>query len=143
MLKIRRGWRVAARGGALAASAVVLATACEERERLTFPTPSDGQGPLTAIDRPNGPDTTVFAGPDFLVNGRSVDADGVDTVYFLVTGGNQNFSPFAPSPPPTMVRFGVPLTTTGHEGETIQIQVYAVDVFGNQGPTSTRQIHVQ
>ena len=124
-------------------SMMLLAAGCEERERLTFPTPSDGQGPVTAIDRPNGADTTVSAGPDFVVNGRTVDEDGVDSVYFFVIGGNQNFHPLHPSPPTTRVTFGIPLTTFGHSGETFLVQVYGVDALGNQGRTSTRQIHIQ
>ncbi len=121
---------------------MLFGAACEERDRLVFPTPSDGIGPVTTIDRPNGADTTVPAGSDFFVNGTTMDPDGIDTVYFLVTGG-QNFSPLSPDPPQTSVRFGIPLTTFGLSGRTIQIQVYGVDVFGNQGGTSNRLIHVQ
>src|SRR5215213_5133365 len=73
--------------GALAVlSAIVLGSGCDERERLTFPTPSDGVGPITFIDQPNGADTTVFAGGLFSVQGSTQDPDGVDTVYFFVTG---------------------------------------------------------
>lgn len=122
---------------------VVLATACEERDRLTFPTPSDGVGPVTTIDQPNSSDTTVDAGPDFFVNGRTIDPDGVDTVYFLVTGGNQNFQPFRPNPPSDTVRFGLPITTIGHGGDTILVQIYGVDSEGNQGPPSTRRIAIE
>ena len=117
--------------------------ACEERDRLTFPTPSDGVGPITVIDRPNAGDTTVTAGPDYFVNGRTIDPDGVDTVYFLVTGGNQNFQPFAPRPITDTVRFGLPITTAGREGDTILVQIHGVDSQGNQGGTSARQIFVQ
>ena len=123
--------------------ALVLGTACEERERLTFPTPADGIGPVTTIDRPNGADTTVFPGPEFMVQGSTVDPDGVDTVYFFVTGGNQNHVPFSPKPTQTTVRFGIPLTTFGHSGETFVVEVFGVDVVGNRGRTSTRLIHVQ
>jgi hypothetical protein len=129
---------------ALAAwSVIVLSIGCNERDRLTFPSPSDGVGPVTTIDQPNGADTTVFPGSDFFVNGTTVDPDGVDTVYFFVIGGNQNFAPLSPSPTQTSVRFGIPLTTFGHSGETFQIQVYGVDVLGNQGGTSSRQIHIR
>ncbi len=123
--------------------AAVLAVGCDERERLTFPTPSDGAGPVTVIDRPNAPDTTVTAGPDYFVNGRTIDPDGVDTVYFLVIGGNQNFQPFVPRPPSDTVRFGLPITTAGHQGDTIQVQIRGVDSEGNPGNTSFRQIFVQ
>jgi hypothetical protein len=121
----------------------LLASGCEERDRLTFPSPPDGVGPITMIDQPTGSDTTVPAGPDFFVNGRTIDPDGVDTVYFLVTGGNQNFNPFRPSPPSDTVRFGLPITTFGHSGDTILVQIHGVDSQGNRGATSTRQIAVE
>jgi hypothetical protein len=127
----------------LAVMLVVLAAACQERDRLTFPDPGDGIGPVTMIDRPNGSDTTVDAGADFLVSGRTVDPDGVDTVYFLVIGGNQNFNPFRPSPPSDTVRWGVPLSTTGRSGSTITVQIHGVDLQGNQGAPSTRQVIVR
>lgn len=130
-------------GAFVASSVIALGTGCDERDRLTFPTPSDGVGPITTIDQPNGADTTVFPGSDFFVNGTTVDPDGVDSVYFFVIGGNQNFQPFSPDPPQTTVRFGIPLTTFGHSGETFHIQVYGVDVLGNQGTVSSRQIHVR
>ena len=123
--------------------ALLLMTGCDERERLTFPTPSDGVGPVTTIDRPNGADTTIFPGADFLVNGRTIDPDGVDTVYFFVISGNQNFHPFHPTPATTTVSFSVPLTTFGHAGETFSVQIYGVDALGNRGGTSTRLIHIR
>jgi hypothetical protein len=132
-----------AAGVFIAAATVAVVTACDERDRLTFPTPSDGVGPVTTIDRPNGADTTIFSGPDFFVNGQTVDPDGVDTVYFFVIGGNQNFSPLSPSPTQTTVRFGIPLTTFGRSGATFEVQVYGVDVSGNRGGTSTRLIHIR
>ena len=122
---------------------VWFAVACNTRDRITFPDPGNGIGPATTIDRPNGSDTTVAAGADFVVQGRTVDLDGVDTVYFLVIGGNQHFSPFVPSPPPDTVRWGLPLSTTGRSGSTITVQVYGVDIQGNQGAPSTRQVNVQ
>jgi hypothetical protein len=122
---------------------VLLAAACQERDRLTFPDPGDGIGPVTMIDQPNASDTTVDAGADFVVNGRTVDPDGVDTVYFLVIGGNQNFSPFRPSPAADTVRWGLPLSTTGRAGSTITVQVHGVDIQGNQGAPSTRQVIVR
>jgi hypothetical protein len=122
---------------------VLLAAACQERDRLTFPDPGDGIGPVTMIDQPNGSDTTVDAGADFVVTGRTVDRDGVDTVYFLVIGGNQNFNPFRPSPTTDTVRWGLPLSTTGRAGSTITVQVHGVDIQGNQGAPSTRQVIVR
>jgi hypothetical protein len=122
----------------------VLGSGCDERDRLTFPTPSDGVGPITMIDQPNGADTTVIAGPEFFVNGRTIDPDGVDTVYFLVTGGNQSsFQPFVPRPPSDTVRFGLPLATTGRAGDTILVQIHGVDSQGNRGGTSVREIVVE
>jgi hypothetical protein len=123
--------------------AVALLGGCNERDRLTFPTPGDGIGPVTMIDQPNGSDTTVAAGPEFFINGRTIDADGVDTVYFLVTGGNQNFQPFVPRPPSDTVRFGLPLATTGLSGDTIHVQIHGVDSQGNRGNTSVRRIVVR
>jgi hypothetical protein len=115
---------------------------CEERDRLTFPAPGDGVGPVTMIDRPIVAETTVSAGPDFVLQGRTIDPDGVDTVYFLVSGG-QNFNPFRPSPPADTVRFGLPLTTIGNVGDTIRVQIHGVDSHGNRGDPSNRRIVIQ
>jgi hypothetical protein len=130
-------------GALVAVLVLVLGTGCDERERLTFPTPSDGVGPITAIDQPNGADTTVFPGPLFSVQGTTMDPDGVDTVYFFVIGAGQGFSPFTPEVPQTTVRFSLPLATFGFSGQTFEVQVYGVDVLGNRGGTSTRHIHVR
>src|SRR5688572_1994169 len=115
MPKIGRGrFTVAVTSGirVLATSAAVaLATGCDERERLTFPSPSDGVGPVTTIDQPNSADTTVFPGPQLFINGRTVDPDGVDTVYFFVIGGNQGFPPFHPNPVKDTVTFGFNIGT--------------------------------
>jgi hypothetical protein len=147
MLNIGRGHRKVGfpggYGALVAALIAVLGTGCDERERLTFETPSDGAGPVTTIDQPNGADTTISQNSEFFVEGASVDPDGIDTVYFLVIGGSHNFSPFSPKPTQTTVRFGIPLATSGHFGETFEVQVYAVDVFGNRGETSTRLIHIR
>ena len=122
---------------------IVLGSGCDERERLTFPTPSDGVGPVTFIDQPNGADTTVLAGALFSVQGSTTDQDGVDTVYFFVTGAGQGFSPFTPEVAQTTVRFSLPLATFGYSGQTFEVQVYGVDALGNRGGTSTRLIHVR
>ena len=147
MPKIRSCLRLRAHGvlwRALAAwSLMLLAIGCNERDRLTFPSPGDGVGPVTTIDRPNGADTTISPGGDFFVDGRTTDPDGVDSVYILVTGGSQNFSPVHPNPARTTVSFAIPLATSGHAGETILVQIYGVDVLGNQGGTSTRQINIR
>lgn len=131
------------RGVLLAGAVVALGSGCDERERLTFPTPSDGVGPVTTIDQPNGADTTVFQGSDLFINGRTIDPDGVDTVYFFVIGGNQNFTPITPRSQPDTVRFGLPITTFGHSGETFQVQIHGVDAQGNRGTTSSRQINIR
>jgi hypothetical protein len=127
----------------LAALIAVLAAGCEERDRITFPEPSDGVGPVTTIDRPNGADTTIDAGPQFIVQGKTIDLDGVDTVYFLVIGGNQGFQPFEPRPPTDTVNFGVPISTSGLSGKTMIVQIHGVDSQGNQGAPSTRSIIVR
>jgi hypothetical protein len=132
------GWR-----GRLAPVLMVIAAACEERDRLTFPDPGDGIGPVTTIDQPGAADTTVDAGFDLLINGRTADPDGVDTVYFLVIGGNQSFPPFRPSPPGATVSWGLPLSTFGRSGSTMTVQIHGVDMRGNQGAPSTRQIIVR
>jgi hypothetical protein len=127
----------------LAALLAVLVAACQDRDRITFSEPSDGVGPVTTIDRPNGPDTTVDEGPQFIVQGKTIDLDGVDTVYFLVIGGNQGFQPFQPRPPTDTVNFGVPISTSGLAGKTMIIQIHGVDSQGNQGAPSTRSIIVR
>ena len=127
----------------MAASLMLLGTGCDDRERLTFPTPSDGIGPVTTIEQPSGADTTIFPGALFSVNGSTVDPDGVDTVYFFVIGGGQGFPPFHPEQRQTTVTFGLSLATFGRSGETFQVQVYGVDALGNRGGTSTRLIHVR
>ena len=125
------------------AGVLAFAIACQERDRLVFPTPPDGVGPVTTIDQPTGADTNVRAGPAFFVNGRTIDLDGIDTVYFLVTGGNNNFPPLRPTGRTDTVRFGLPITTFGLSGSTILVEVYGVDSQGNQGNPSSRRIVVQ
>ncbi len=130
-------------GTFLGMAAMALGVGCDERERLTFPTPIDGIGPDTRIDQPERRDTTISPGATFFVNGTTSDPDGVDTVYFFVIGANQGFPPIIPDPTRTSVRFGLPLTTAGHSGETWEVQIHGVDELGNQGDTTTRQIHIQ
>ena len=126
----------------IAPGVIGLATGCAERDRLTFPNQTDG-GPVTLIDLPGGSDTTIDAGPTFFVNGRTIDTDGVDTVYFLVTGGSQGFPPLHPSSRTDTVRFGVPISTSGRSGQAIELQVYGVDLQGNQGGPAVRQIIIR
>jgi hypothetical protein len=142
--KSRRASRLAAGLWWLIVPGVIgVAAACSERDRLTFPNQSDGIGPVTLIDQPGGSDTTVGAGPTFFVNGRSIDSDGIDTVYFLVAGGNQGFPPIHPSPLADTVRFGLPISTNGRSGQAVELQVYGVDRQGNQGAPAARQIIIR
>jgi hypothetical protein len=138
MAGFRSGWGVPA-----AALIVVLGTACKDRERLTFDPADEGVGPVIVIDQPVSSDTTVPSGSDFFVNGTVADPDGVDTVYFSVSGGSQNYPPYVPNPVETSVRFGVPIETAGRAGQSLEIQIYGVDVRGNRGGTSSRQIQIQ
>ncbi len=130
-------------GPLMKALLLLLATGCDERERITFPTPSDGVGPVTTIEQPAGADTTIFPGGLFSVQGSTVDPDGIDTVYFLVNGGGQGFPAFVPSELQTTVSFSLPLATFGYSGQTFEVQVYGVDKVGNRGGTSSRVIHIR
>ena len=98
---------------------------------------------MTMIDQPAGPDTIVESGPDLFINGRTIDSSGVDTVYFLVTGGSDNFAPFRPNPPSDTVRFGLPITTLGNDGDTIVVRIFGVDASGNHGSAASRRIIVE
>ena len=120
----------------------VLVAGCNERERLTFPTHTEDVGPITTIDQPSVQDTTVDQGADFVVSGRTIDPEGVDTVYFLVIGGNQP-GPYRPSAVTDTVFWGVPISTSGRSGQTLTVEVYGVDREGNQGAHSTREIRVR
>jgi hypothetical protein len=129
--------------GAMILGLMGVAAGCNERDRLTFPGTGDGIGPVTLIDQPIMSDTTVDAGPNFFVNGRTIDSDGVDTVYFLVAQGNQGFPPFVPRPAADTVRFGLPINTAGLAGDTIQVQIHGVDSHGNRGADAVRRVFVR
>jgi hypothetical protein len=133
-----RRWRAV-----VAPVAILFAGACDERDRLTFPPPDDGVGPVTMIDQPLADDTTVFAGSELFVSGRTVDPDGVDSVYFFVTGGTHELSPVKPNPPVDTVRFGFEIVTFGLAGDTIQVQIHGVDSHGNRGMPTHRRIVVE
>ena len=127
----------------LLASVAILAMAagaCGERARLTFEPVSDGAGPDTRIDEPQTFDADVPSGPDFFISGRSTDEDGVDTVYFDVLGGNQNFSPFVSNEFSDTVRFSIPISTGGRSGDTVLILIYATDLLGTRGDTAVRRL---
>ncbi len=129
------------RGAAL--GLLTLLASCATRDRIGAPGPtgpSGGDGPATTIDVP-ATDTTVTAGPNFVVTGRTVDPDGVDTVYFETVGGLTTFPPFTGGG--DTVRFGLPLTTGGLVGDSILLRVFGTDRLGNRGDTATRWIRVQ
>jgi hypothetical protein len=118
--------------------------ACAERERITFPTenPGDGQGPITVISHPASRDTTVISGDQLIVEGRTYDLDGVDSIYVNVTGANQGFLPLLGQGRDTVV-FGLPLSTISIPGATVTLEVYAVDLLGDRGNIVSRQIHIK
>lgn len=120
---------------------LALVGGCNGRDRLTFPTSSDGLGPEVTILDPSQ-DTTVIAGPNALVTGRVVDQDGIDTVYFDVQGGVTNFNPFIADGADT-VTFQLPLTTNGLSGNTITVAISGVNLARLHGDTVVRQITVQ
>lgn len=115
---------------------------CNTRDRLLFPSNggTDPVGPSTVIDDPSA-DTTVAAGPGVFVNGRSLDEDGIDTLYVETEGGVTAFPPFVDVG--TVFRFGLPITTNGQAGQTITVRIFGTDRLGNRGDTATRQITVQ
>jgi hypothetical protein len=143
--QVTRGRRSAlGRGlrGVIVSALAVLVVGCDERERLIFPAAPQDVGPITTIDHPGAADTTVEAGPDFVVSGLTTDPQGVDTVYFFVIGGNQP-SPYQASPPVDTVFWGVPVSTTGRAGQTLTVEVYGVDSEGHQGAHASRAIRVR
>ncbi len=134
------GWAWARLAGGLLL--LVAAAGCNERDRLTFPTPGGpgSDGPVTIIDVPAG-DTTVGDTLNFFLTGYTTDDDGVDTVYFELDGGISDFQPFIGST--DSVRFGLPITTLGQAGEFITVRVFGTDERGNRGDTAIRVITVE
>ncbi|HEX6104853.1 MAG TPA: hypothetical protein VFZ26_04675 [Gemmatimonadales bacterium] len=123
---------------------LALLAGCGERERLTFPNEvPDGEdrGPVTTIDTPSR-DSVLTEGDPFIAGGRSVDPDGVDTLYFEVIGTGQGFLPF-PGQGEDTVNFGLPIPTIGLSGTTVIVRVRGVDVLGNQGLTAIRQLSIE
>jgi hypothetical protein len=118
----------------------LLLLGCNERDRITFPV-NDGLGPQATILDPSQ-DTTVTAGPFAMVSGRVTDRDGIDTVYFEVTGGGASFSPFVAAGDDT-VTFSLPLATAGFGGTTMTVMVFGTDLGGVRGDTAIRQVTVQ
>jgi hypothetical protein len=118
-------------------------TGCNTRDRLTFPEGGGGDliGPTTVIDAPRR-DTVVQPTPVVFVNGRTLDADGIDTVYFETEGGKTAFEPFIGGG--SAFRFGLPITTDSSLlGHVITVRVFATDRIGNRGDTAVRRITVQ
>jgi hypothetical protein len=120
--------------------AILLLGSCNERDRLTFPV-LDGEGPQSTIIDPSQ-DTTVVQGPFAQVFGRVTDADGIDTVYFEVTGGGASFQPLIANGVDT-VRFSLPLATAGFGGITMTVMVFGTDIGGVRGDTAIRLVTVQ
>lgn len=120
--------------------AVLLLSSCNERDRLTFPI-LDGEGPESTIIDPSQ-DTTVAQGPFAQIVGRVTDADGIDTVYFEVTGGGASFQPHVANGDDT-VSFSLPLATSGLGGITMTVMVFGTDIGGVRGDTAVRSVTVQ
>ena len=123
--------------------AAVLA-GCGERDRLTFPVenPGDGSGPSTNITRPAVTDTVVIEGDLLILTGYSVDPDGIDSVFFEVSGANQSFSPIEGNGADS-VAFALQLSTIGNSGGTILVRAYANDGVGDLGPAAVRSIKIE
>jgi hypothetical protein len=121
----------------------LLLAGCDDRERLTFPSENPGTdvGPVTTIDHP-AEDSVITEGDLVVVAGRTVDPNGVDTVYFEVDGGSQTFLPFAAGGEDT-VTFGLPITTIGFSGVTISVRVVGVDLEGHRGSSVSRRLSIE
>jgi hypothetical protein len=121
---------------------MMLLAGCGERARLIFDPGTSGAGPHTVIDAPETGLIRVPAGPMATVAGRAIDDDGVDTLYVLVVGGEQ-FRPFTPEEPTDTLRFILPISTTGHKGDTLTVLVFATDRVGVRGDTAARTLIVE
>ena len=117
--------------------------ACDERARLVFEPEGDSQGPDTTIDNPETGEVEVPAGPQFNVSGRSVDPDGVDTVYFELIGGNEQFTPFVPNEFRDTIRFSIPVSTIGKAGDDVEVLIFATDLTGARGDTAIRRLRIR
>lgn len=126
--------------------ALVLSTlllGCGTRDRLIFEQNDVPQkGPITFIDFPEVGEIKVDVGPQVLLAGRSIDPDGVDSVYFVVVGAPLTFVPFSPPSPKDTVAFGIPIPTLGSGGDSILVLVFATDALGNRGDTAVRRLIV-
>lgn len=126
---------------------MVLATVllgCGTRDRLIFEQNDvPDKGPMTFIDHPEVGEVRVASGPAVMLAGRSIDPDGVDSVYFVAVGAPLTFSPFSPELPDDTISFGVPVPTAGSSGDSILVLVFATDADGNRGDTAVRRLIVE
>ncbi len=124
--------------------ALAALVSCGERDRLVFPVenPGDGAGPTTEINHPAASDTVVFEGELLIVQGRTYDPDGVETVFIEIGGANQEFSPIQGAGEDT-VAFALQLSTLGLGGATVAIRIHGVDLLGDEGFPVNRQIRIE
>jgi hypothetical protein len=121
-----------------------LLSGCGERDRLTFPSNQPGgddEGPVSTIDVPSI-DSTLTEGDFFVLGGRVVDPNGVDTVYIDAAGTGQAFLPIVGEGEDT-VSIGIPIPTVGLSGTTVVVRIRGVDLLGNQGLTVRRQLLIE
>lgn len=117
---------------------------CSTRDRLIFEQNDVPQkGPITFIDFPEVGEVRVPHGPAVMLAGRSIDPDGVDSVYFEAVGAPLTFSPYSPPSPVDTVAFGIPISTTSSGGDSILVLVFATDAMGNRGDTAVRRLIVE
>jgi hypothetical protein len=121
---------------------ILLLAGCGERARLIFDPGSPVAGPHMVIDEQEACLARVPAGPLATVAGRAIDDDGVDTLYVLVVGG-ERFRPLAPEEPTDTLRFILPISTSGHAGDTLTVLVFATDRAGVRGDTAVRTLIVE
>lgn len=122
---------------------VLAVSGCSERARLTFEPGSTQTGPKVFIDVPETESIQVSAGPMATVAGRAIDADGVDSLYVIVVGGNDHFNTITPENPTDTLRFILPISTAGLRGDTLTVLVYATDAAGTRGDTASRTLFIK
>lgn len=127
---------------AVAVFGCAVAAGCSERARLAFEPGGTQSGPKLFIDVPEAASALVPAGPMATVAGRAIDENGVDSVYVLVVGGNEHFNTITPDEPTDTLRFILPISTSGHAGDTLTVLVYATDAAGVRGDTASRTLFV-
>jgi hypothetical protein len=119
----------------------VAATACAERDRLTFFNPTSGLGPVIDIQIPSQ-DTTVLVGSNVLVAGLAIDLDGVDVVIFDIIGGASAFPPLDTDA--DTVAFSITVPTSGLQADdTVTVAIFGFDVLGERGDTAFRRLALQ